>query len=63
MMFSVPLICWEYWDISLLTSVHRSQRATASWDYTFTGSRDALCIQSSVLELSVNANMCDPCLN
>ena len=32
-----------------------------SRDYAFTGSKDALCIQPSVLELSVNAKMCDPC--
>ena len=61
MMFSVPLMCCEYRDILLLTSVHLSQRATSSWDSTFTGSNDDLCIQPSALELSVNAKMCDPC--
>ena len=61
MMFSVTLICCDYRDVSLLTSVHPSQRATASCDSAFTGSKDALCIQPSVLELSVNAKMCDPC--
>ena len=60
MMFSVPLICCEYKDVSLLRSVHPSQHATASWYYAFTGSKDALCIQPSALELSVNAKMCDP---
>ena len=60
MMFSVPLICCEYRDVSLLTSVHPSHRATASWDYAFTGSKDALYIQPSALELSVNARMCEP---
>ena len=60
MMFSVPLMCCDYWDVSLLTSVHPIQRAAASWDSAFTGSKDALCIQPSALELSVNSNMCDP---
>ena len=60
MMFSVPLMCYEYMDVSLLTSVHPSHRATASWDPAFTGSKDALCIQVSAFELSVNARMCKP---
>ena len=63
MMFSVPLMCCEYMDVSLLTSVHPSHHATASWDSAFTGSKDALCIQPSALELSVNSRMCDPCPN
>ena len=61
MMFSVPLMCFEYRDVSLLTSIHRSQHTTALWDSAFTGSKDMLCIQSSALELSVNAKMCDLC--
>ena len=61
MMFSVPLMCCEYRDVSLLTSAHPSQCATALCDFAFTGSKDALCIQPSVLELSMNANMCEPC--
>ena len=60
MIFSVPLMCCEYRDVSLLTSVHPSHRATASWDSAFTGSKDALCIHNSTLELSMNARMCDP---
>ena len=60
MIFSVPLMCCEYRDVSLLTSVHPSQCATASCDSTFTGSKDAFCIQPSALELSVNSNMSDP---
>ena len=60
MMFSVPLMCCEYRDISLLTSVHPSQRATTSCDSAFTGSKEALCIQPSALELSMNDNMYDP---
>ena len=55
MMFSVTLMCCEYRDVSLLTSVHPSQSATSSCHSAFTGSKDALCIQTSVLELSVNA--------
>ena len=61
MMFSVPLMCCEFRDVSLLTSVHPIQRATASFDSAFTGSKDALYIQPSALEMSVNAKMCDPC--
>ena len=61
MMFSVPLMCCEYRDVSLLTSVHPIQRATALWDSVFTGSKDTLCIQPSALELYVNDKMCDPC--
>ena len=61
MMFYVPLLCFEYRDVSLLKSVHPSQRSGASWDSTFTGSKDALCIHLSALELSVNKHMCDSC--
>ena len=61
MMLSVPLICCEYRDVSLLTSVHPSQRDTESCDYAFTGSNDALFIQPNELELYVNAKMCEPC--
>ena len=61
MMFSVPLMCCEYRDVSLLTSVNPIQHATSSCDYAFTGSQYSLCIQLSGLELSVNANICDPC--
>ena len=61
MMFSVPLMCCEYRDVLLLTSVHPRQCATSSWDSVFTGSKDDLCIQPSALELSVNAKICDPC--
>ena len=59
-MFSVPLMCYEHMDVSLLTSVHPSHRSTAWWDSAFTGSKYALCIQPSALELSVNAMMCEP---
>ena len=61
MILSVPLMCCEYRYVSLLTSVHPIQRATALCDSAFTGSKDALCIQPSALELSVNAKICDPC--
>ena len=61
MMFYVPLMCCEYRDVLLLTSVHPSQRVTASCDSAFTGSKDALCIQPSALEQYVNAKICDPC--
>ena len=61
MMFYVPLMSYDYRDILLLTSVHPSQRATELCDSAFTGSKDALCIQPSTLELSVNAKLCDPC--
>ena len=59
MMFSVPLICCEYRDVSLLTRFQLIQRSTALCDYGFTGSKDALCIQPSALELYVNAKMCE----
>ena len=59
MMFFVPLMCCEYRDISLLTRVQPCQWAMASCDYSFTGSKDALCIQSSALELYMNANICE----
>ena len=59
MMFSVPFMCCEYRDVSLLTIVHPIHRETASWDSAFTGSKDTLCIQPSELELSVNARMCE----
>ena len=61
MMFSVHLMRCEYMDVSLITSVHPSQCATALWDYAFTESKYALCIQPSALELYVNDKMCDPC--
>ena len=61
MIFSVPLMCCEYMDVSLLMSVHPIQHATSLCDSEFNGSKDDLCIQPSALELSVNANMCDPC--
>ena len=61
MMFYVPLVSFEYRYVSLLTSVHTSQRDTASCDSMFTVSKDDLCIQPSVLELSMNAKMCDLC--
>ena len=60
MIFSIILMCCEYRDVSLLKSVHPSQRATASRDSAFTVSKDYLFIQPSALELSVNASMCDP---
>ena len=61
MMFSVPLMCCEYRDVLLLASFHPSQIATASCDSTFTGSKDALCIHPSEVELSVNAKIFYPC--
>ena len=61
MMFSIPLVCCEYRDVSLLTSVHPIQRDTESYDSAFTGSKDAFYIHPSVLELSLNTKMCDPC--
>ena len=61
MIFSVPLMCCEYRDVSLLTRVHPIQKATESCDSTFTRSKDALCIQPSALGLSMNATMFDPC--
>ena len=61
MMFNVTLMCCEYKYVSLLTSFHSIQRDTETCDFAFTGSKDALCIQPSALEVSVNAKMRDPC--
>ena len=61
MIFSIPLMCCEYRDVSLLMSVYSSQRANTSWGSAFTGSKYALCIHPSALGLSVNAKMCEPC--
>ena len=61
MIFSIPLMCYEYRDVSLLKRVQTTHQATALCDFTFTGSKDALCIHPSALELSVNTNMCEPC--
>ena len=47
MMFSVPLMYCKCRDVLLMTRVHLSQWATASCNYVFTGSKDALCIQPS----------------
>ena len=58
-----PLMCCEYRGVSLLTNVHPIQRATASWDSAFTGSKYSLWIRPSALKLSLNARMCDPCPN
>ena len=63
MIFSVPLMCCEYMVFLFMTSVQPIQQATALCDSDFTGSKDALRIQPSVLKLSVNANICDPCSN
>ena len=60
MIFSVPLMCCEYRDFLLLTSVYPSQNATTSCDSAFIGSKDSLCIHPSDPELSVNSNICDP---
>ena len=62
MMFSIPLMCCEYRDVLFMTSVHPSQWDTASCDSAFTGSKDVLCIQPSVMELSVDSKLCDPYL-
>ena len=61
MMFSVTLMCFEYMDVSLRTRVHPNQWDTELCDSAFTGSNDNLCIHTSALELSVNANLCNPC--
>ena len=58
--FFCSLMRCGYRDVSLLTSVHPSQLSTISYDFVFTGSKDALFIQKSALKLSMNAKMCDP---
>ena len=57
----VPLMCCEYKDILLLTRVQPIQRAAESCDSALAGSKDALYIQLSALELSVNTKMFEPC--
>ena len=61
MIFSVLLICCEYRDVSLLKRVQKIQQAMASCDSEFTGSKYVLCVKPSVLYLSVNSKMCEPC--
>ena len=58
MIFYVPLMCCEYRHVLLLKRVQPIQQATSSCESEFTESKDALCIQPSELELSMNANMC-----
>ena len=60
MMFSIPLICWEYRDASLLTRVKPIHRSTVSWGSSSTGSNKDLWIHPEELELSVKARMWDP---
>ena len=61
MVFYVPLMCCEYGYIFLMARVQPSQRAAALCNSAFTGSKYALCIQPSALDLSVNANIRGPC--
>ena len=61
MIIHITLVCYEHRYVSLLATFNLSQPDTALCDSAFTGSKYALCIQPSVLELSVNANMYDPC--
>ena len=61
MMFSVLSMFCEYRYVSLFTNVHTRPQDTASWDSLLNGSKDALCIHTSALELSVNCKMYDPC--
>ena len=56
--FSVPSICCEYSYVLLLKRVQPTHQTTVSCDSAFTESKDALYIQLSALELSMNANMC-----
>ena len=61
MVFHVPLMCCEYMDVSFMKRVQPIQWAMESCDYALTGSKGYLCIHPSVLELFVNAKMCEPC--
>ena len=60
MMFSVPLMCCDNRDVLLLNRVKLIQWDRSSCDSTYTGSKDALCIQPSALKLSVNSKICSP---
>ena len=61
MMLLVPLIYWKYMYTLLLASVQPSHRATVSWDSSFTGSNESLCIHPRSIEVSVKTGMWDPC--
>ena len=61
MIFYVTLMCCDHREVLLLTRVQLSHQDTSSCDSAFTGSQYALCIQPSVLELSMNDKMCEPC--
>ena len=63
MLFFVTFMCCEYRGVSLMMRVQPIQRATSLCDSAFNGSKDALCIQPSVLELYLNTKMCKPCLS
>ena len=60
-MLLFPLMCWEWRDSPLLTSVQPRHRATVSWPPELTGPKYDLCIQRRALELSVKARMWDLC--
>ena len=61
MMFYVTLMRCEYRDVSLLKSVHPIQRATASWDYAFTGSKNALPVLVRSFPLRGLDRKSEPC--
>ena len=61
MIFSVPLICWEYRYTWFLMNVQTNHSATLSWITSFTGSKDTLFIHPRALELFVNVMPLDPC--
>ena len=61
MMFCFPLMCCEFRDILLLMRVQLIQRDMALCDSASNESKDALCIQLSVVEIPVNAKMFEPC--
>ena len=58
--FYVPLMCCEYRDALLLTIFQLIHQDMVSYNSVFTGSKDALCIQPSELDLSVYYNICEP---
>ena len=54
-------MCCEDKGVLLLTRVQLILKDMSSCDSAFTGSKYALCIQPSVLELPVKAKMCESC--
>ena len=58
MIFEVPLICWDYSDISLLMMGHPNYLATVLLSSSLTGSNDAFYIHQRAPEIYTKTRMC-----